>query len=402
MTTQLKLQKQDFRFIFSASSILCLRMLGLFMVLPLFAIYANQLTDANATRVGIAIGIYGLTQAFCQFPFGALSDYFGRKPIIVSGLLLFIAGSLIAAFAKSIFIMMLGRAVQGMGAIGSTTLALLSDTIPEKKRGSAMALVGACIGLSFILALWLGPLLATQIKVRGLFFCAALFGVFAIFILLTQFSHLPEIHNTSSTQHTNRLPLFSLLKQGELLRLSIGVFFLHAIFTANFTLIPFSLFQMHSSPMSEWKIYFYALCIALVVSLFSIRFAEKNNVVRLFFQSAIIFIFLAEFGFAVFLHSPWQAIIYLSLFFSGFTYLEAMQPALVSRIAPAHQKGSALGIYSFLQFFGIFAGGIFGGWLKAYLSFPWIYLCLASIALLWLAINHHFPTTPPLRKTSPN
>lgn len=395
-----RLQKQDFQLIFSIASIICLRMLGLFMVLPLFAIYANQLSDANTTRIGIAIGIYGLTQAFFQFPFGMLSDYLGRKPIIMTGLLLFIAGSLICAFANNIHLMILGRAIQGMGAIGSATLALLSDNLIEEKRGSAMAIVGACIGLSFILALWLGPLLATQIQVRGLFYCAALFGVFALVILLRQFTHT-KIQNTPQKTHAswNFQMAFSLFKNKTLMQLSIGVFFLHAIFTANFTLIPFSLFALHGSSIAEWKIYFYALCIALLLSLFSIRFSEKKNLIPPFFLISIFFIFLSEFGFGIHLQFAWQAIIYLSLFFSGFTYLEAMQPALVSRFAPAHQKGSALGIYSFLQFFGIFAGGVGGGFLKTHFSPSAIYFFLALIALFWLGFSYRLPTPPSNRKT---
>jgi MFS family permease len=381
-----KMSYSERQAVISLSSIMGLRMIGLFMVLPVFTLYAQHLKGATPLLVGVAIGIYGLFQALFQIPFGTLSDHWGRKPIIMIGLIIFAAGSLIAAFSSSITWMMIGRALQGAGAVGSTILALMADLTREEQRTKAMALSGMSIGFSFALAMLIGPLLTTWLSVGDLFLIATLFGLAGIVVLYVS---VPTPRNTHWHRDTEPelSSFFKLLVAPELAKLNSGIFILHAIFTASFVIIPISLYRFTGFVAAkQWMIYLPALFIACIVSLFCIGLAEKKQKVKPCFLAGISLLASAE---ALLWLAPTNlmlAITGISLFFTGFTLLEGFLPSLISRTAPATRKGSALGIFSCSQFLGIFVGGALGGWLYGKFSFSGVYLFSVFLALFWLVL----------------
>lgn len=380
------MQASERRAVLNLSIIMGLRMIGLFMVLPLFSLHAHQLAGATPTLIGLAMGIYGLSQALFQIPFGALSDHVGRKPIICIGLIIFILGSLIAGFADSIVLMIIGRALQGAGAVGSTILAMLADLTREETRTKSMAIAGITIGFSFSLAMFVGPVLSEWLSINGLFYLAAVFGVIAIIVLFTFVPTPTHVrwHRDTEPELTSFLKL---LLSPELAKLNIGIFILHAIFTASFVVIPISL--LHSAGLkasTQWQLYLPSLLIAFILCLLCIGLAERKQQLKPYFLGSIITIAGAELVL-------WQAgsnllIIGIGLcaFFAAFSLLEAFLPSLISRTAPAWRKGSALGIYSCSQFFGIFVGGVLGGWLYGKFSFAGVYLACIILALIWLIL----------------
>lgn len=381
-----KLTPSERRAIVSLSSIMGLRMVGLFMVLPVFALYAQHLNGATATLVGLALGIYGLTQALFQIPFGSLSDRFGRKPIILTGLILFAVGSLIAAIAHSIIFMIIGRALQGTGAVGSTILATMADLTRENQRTKAMAIAGMTIGFSFALAMLIGPLLTLWLPINSLFLLAVLFSFVAILIL---FTNIPE--PPSPTWHRDTEPelksFIKLLKNSELAKLNCGIFILHAIFTASFIAIPISLHTYAGLQTNQqWLLYLPTLLIAFVVTLFCIGMAERKRQLKPYFLGGIITLPIAELLLWLAPQTKYLAAMGLCLFFAGFSLLEAFLPSLVSRTAPAARKGTALGIYSCSQFSGIFVGGLLGGWLYGHLGLTGVYLLCILLSCFWLVL----------------
>lgn len=400
-----KMNPLERRAVISISSIMGLRMIGLFMVLPVFTLYATNLQGSTSFLVGIAIGIYGLTQAMFQIPFGSLSDRFGRKPIILLGLLIFIIGSLVAGFAHSIAWMIIGRALQGAGAVGSTMLAMIADLTTEDQRTKAMAIAGITIGFSFSVAMLVGPVLIKWLPVNGLFFLAVGFGLLGILLLFT--ATPTPIHITWHRDTEPELRSFlTLLRSPELMKLNIGILILHAIFTASFVTIPISLLKFAGlATNQQWFIYLPTLFAAFAISLIFIGLAERKQKVKPYFIGGIVGLALSE----LLLWSAPQNIIFtilgLSLFFGSFSLLEAFMPSLVSRTAPAARKGSALGIYSCSQFLGIFAGGVLGGWLYGQFSFAGVYLFCTILAVFWFIlallmqpprylITQMWPTTP--------
>jgi len=374
------------RAVVSLSSIMGLRMVGLFMVLPVFSLYAHQLTGATPTLIGLALGIYGLSQALFQIPFGALSDRFGRKPIIVIGLIIFALGSLVAGMAHSIFLMIIGRALQGIGAVGSTILALMADLTREDQRTKAMAISGITIGFSFSVAMFVGPVLTKWMTVNNLFFIAVVFGLAGILILYTS---VPTPLSTKWHRDTEpELKSFlKLLTAPELAKLNIGIFILHAIFTASFIVIPISLYHFAGLASDrQWLLYLPTLLGSFIIALFCIAMAERKQQLKPYFLGGIIALALAE---TLLWKAPGNLALTatgLCLFFGGFSLLEAFMPSLISRTAPAARKGSALGIYSCSQFFGIFIGGVLGGWLYGKFSYPGVYLFCIVLALFWSAL----------------
>lgn len=379
-----KMTPLERRAIFNISSIMGLRMIGLFMVLPVFTLYAATLTGSTPFLVGIAMGIYGLTQALFQIPFGSLSDKIGRKPIILLGLFIFIAGSLIAGSAHSITWMIIGRALQGAGAIGSTMLAMMADLTSEDQRTKAMAIAGISIGFSFSIAMFIGPVLTKWFSVNNLFYLAAGLGALGIALLLTT-TPTPQ----KTTWHRDAEPelrsFLNLLANSELMKLNVGILSLHAIFTASFVVIPISLLKLAGlATNQQWLIYLPTLLTGFILSLLFIGRAEQKQLVKPYFLGGIGVLTLSE----IFL---WSAPHHLSLiafglclFFGSFSLLEAFMPSLVSRTAPATRKGSALGIYSCSQFLGIFIGGVLGGWLYGSFGFAGVYLFCIALALFWL------------------
>lgn len=358
----------------SIGLIFSFRMLGLFIILPVFAMAAAQdLTGATPELIGFAIGIYGLTQACFQIPLATLSDRIGRRPVIVAGLILFAIGSLIAGFATSIDGVIIGRALQGAGAIGSTLMAMLADLTSEKHRTKAMATVGMTIGLSFSASMLLGPLLLHSIGLDGIFYLTALLALSGILILLfvTPPSHAHFHRDTSPVLSQ----LGAMLKKPELLRLNFGIFSLHAMLTSAFLVIP------NFFPKENLWMYFLAVILSFIVAIPFIIIGEKKNKIKEVFLGTIVVLIMTQLGF---LHVHLISL-YLLLFLAAFTLCEALLPSMISKIAPPASKGSAMGIYSTFQFLGIFVGGALGGVLLKYNSHAPFVFC-SGLGLLWLLI----------------
>jgi predicted MFS family arabinose efflux permease len=368
----------------SLATVMSLRMLGLFMILPVFSLYANGLIGATPFLIGLAMGVYGLTQGIFQIPFGMLSDKVGRRKMITLGLLVFALGSGIAAMSHTITGLLIGRALQGVGAVGSTIMAMIADLTREEQRTKAMAIAGMSIGLSFSLAMMLGPLFYNWLNI---FWLAVFFSFLAIFLL---FFWVPT--PAKSTWHSDAEPelkQFSvLLKEPKLLRLNAGIFLLHALFTASFVVIPISLQNLaglHGS--QQWMLYLPILTIAFLLSIPCIVIAEKKQQVKKFFRGAIFVMGVAELILWIFAHSLLISAISLLLFFTAFSVLEAFLPSLVSKTAPRAQKGTALGIYSCSQFLGIFVGGSLGGWLYGAFGLTDVYLFCVVLTVIWFLIE---------------
>lgn len=381
-----KMTTTERRSISYLSLIMALRMIGLFMVLPVFSLYAYHLTGATPTLVGIAMGIYGLSQALFQIPFGSLSDRFGRKPIILFGLSIFILGSLLSGFAHSIVLMTVGRALQGAGAVGSSILALMADLTREDQRTKAMAIAGMTIGFSFSAAILLGPFLTQWMNVNHLFFVAAFLGMIGISLLYTSVP-TPAISRWHRDTQPEWRAFLHLLTNKELIKLNCGIFILHALFTASFVALPLDLSHYAALPSNkQWYLYLPALISALFFSLLCIGLAERRQQIKPYFLGGIGALCVAELLFWQISDNLFLLAGGLCLFFSGFSLLEAFLPSLISRAAPATRKGSALGIYSSAQFLGIFIGGTLGGWLYGRYNLSGVYLFCIALAFFWLAL----------------
>lgn len=389
----MKMSSSERRAVFNLSTIMSLRIIGLFMALPVFSLYALQLHGATPLLVGLAIGVYGLTQAIFQIPCGALSDRFGRKPIIFVGLMIFILGSIFAGIAHSITLMIIGRSLQGIGAIGSTILAMIADLTREEHRTISMAIVGMVIGLSFGIAMLLGPLLISWISINYLFFIAAFFAFIAIFIL---FFNVPT-PDQLRWHHDTEPELKSFLKiltMPTLAQLNIGIFILHAIFTATFIAIPIHLKQLSMVP--AWQFYLPILFIAFIISLILMNFSKRKSQLKFCFLSGIMMLMIAESLFGFNQHSTIMMLLGLGCFFTSFSLLEAFIPSLISRIAPIHRKGTALGVYSCSQFLGIFIGGLLGGWFYGQFDCSGIYLFCLGLTSIWFVLSIFTPFPPSL------
>lgn len=367
----------------SLASILSLRMLGLFMILPVFSLYTSTLQDTTPTLMGIAMGIYGLSQAVLQIPFGMLSDHYGRRRIIAIGLCLFILGSIIAATSHSIYWIILGRTLQGAGAVGSTIIALLADLTREEQRTKAMAIAGMTIGASFALAMMLGPLFA---KWFNLFWLAAMLGILAIVVL---YSWVPTPISLTFHPETETEPkqFLALLKQSELLRLNSGIFLLHAVLTASFIVLPLSLQNVAGlAHDQQWQLFLPTLLLAFILSVPFLLLAERKRQVKRYFLASILVLVISELLFWLFSYHLLLSALSLLLFFTAFSLLEAFLPSLISRTAHRTRKGTALGIYSSSQFLGIFVGGTLGGWLYGAFGPTNVYLFCAALMVIWFAI----------------
>jgi len=384
MTFKDQMTSIELRATIALASIVSLRILGLFMILPVFAIYAERLPQVTPTLIGMAIGIYGLTQAILQIPFGMLSDRFGRKPIITLGLLLFAVGSVVAALSTTIFGIIIGRALQGGGAIASAVLALTADLTREEHRTKAMALLGMSIGMSFTLALILGPVLNKWIGVSGIFWLTALLALGAIGVL-----HFVVPKPLTSHLHRDAEPVPAQFKRvltdTQLLRLDIGVFLLHWLMTSLFIELPLVL-KDRLATEHHWQVYLPILIGSIMVAIPFIIIAEKYRVLKRVFSGAIVVLALSQIGFAFF-HDTWFGIIsMLFLFFVAFNLLEASLPSLISKAAPIDSKGTAMGIYSSCQFFGVFVGGAAGGWLHQHYQMSTVFLFYTGLAILWFIL----------------
>ena len=372
---------------FSLASIFALRMLGLFLVLPVFALEAARYPGGDdPARVGLAMGIYGLTQACLQIPFGLASDWWGRKPVIVVGLLTFALGSFMAAWAPDLHWLVIGRAVQGAGAVSAAVTALLADHTRDEVRTKAMALVGSSIALMFALSLVVSPWLAGHIGLHGLFALTGLLALAGIAAVLWWVPPEPRLHASRA-----RGSVREVLQAPALLRLNFGVFVLHAVQLAMWVALPALLVTAGLEKARHWEVYLPAVLASFVVMGMTLFPLEKRGYLRAVFLGAVGLIFLVQIGLLFAVSSPaspglgWLAAL-LVLFFCGFNVLEASQPSLASRVAPAHARGAALGVYNTLQSLGFFAGGAVGGWLTKEHGPQGLFMVCAGLTLLWLAV----------------
>lgn len=358
-----------------------LRMLGLFLVLPVFSVLASGLPGGqDIMLVGLALGAYGLTQAFLQIPFGLASDRWGRKPVIVAGLLLFAAGSFMSAAAPDIYWMIAGRVLQGAGAISAAITALAADLTREQHRTKIMAMIGASIGLVFAASLVIAPPLAAALGLSGLFVLIGLLALGVIVLLFTAVLPAP----TFSQQ--GRPPFSSVLFDGRLARLNFGVFALHLMQTAMWVVVPLSLVSSGLTGGEHWKIYLPAVMLSFAAMVPAIIAAERRGRMRPVYAGAVALLILVQAGLALFGGGLWGTGLWLLLFFIAFNILEALQPSLISRLAPPAAKGAALGIYNTTQSLGLFLGGVLGGWLMKHFGATAVHAAGVCIGIIWLAL----------------
>jgi MFS family permease len=379
------LASQERRAALSLSLIYAFRMLGLFMILPVFALYAEELPGATPFLMGLALGIYGLTQAVLQIPFGMWSDRIGRKPVILIGLLIFAVGSLIAGSADSIEGIIVGRAIQGAGAIAAALMALAADLSREEHRTKMMAFIGASIGVSFALSMVLGPLANAQIGISGIFYSTAVLALVGIAILYF-FVPDPVHSHFHRDAEVETQSLLSVLKNSQLLRLDAGILSLHFVLMCVFLVLPLELKDSMAIESSQhWKIYLPVFAVSLLIMVPFIIAAERKQAMKAVFNGAIISLILAT---LLFLYSQalWLTILALVIFFSGFNLLEASLPSLITKTAPATQKGTAMGMYSSSQFFGAFAGGTLGGYAHQNWGIQGVYITVLLVLMLWLLL----------------
>ncbi len=382
-TTHETMSREERRAGMSLAAIFGLRMLGLFLILPVFSVHAHTLEGGdNLTLVGLAIGAYGLTQALLQIAFGAASDRFGRKPVIVVGLLIFLLGSVVAALATDIYTVIFGRVLQGAGAISAAVTALAADLTRDQHRTKVMAMIGASIGLVFAFSMVAAPLLYSLIGMSGIFWLTAVLACAGIYLILRVVPDAPPVPRATAGG------LAGVLRNGQLMRLNFGVFVLHLIQTTMWVLVPAALVAAGGLALSEhWKVYLPAVLISFVVMVPAVIVAERKNRMKSVFNAAIILLGVVQLGLFVAGDTLFGLTLWLTLFFVAFNVLEATQPSWISKIAPAQSKGMALGVYNTLQSFGLFLGGMLGGYLAHVYGAQAVNLLCAMLALLWLAVS---------------
>ncbi|MGR8951775.1 MAG: MFS transporter [Gammaproteobacteria bacterium] len=369
----------------SLAGIYALRMLGLFLIMPVLSLYAEQLDGATPALIGLAIGIYGIMQSILQIPFGLVSDRWGRKKVIVAGLLLFFAGSVVAALSTNIYGIIIGRAIQGSGAIAAAVMALVADLTQEVHRTKAMALIGASIGVSFGVAITAGPLIASYIGVHGIFWLISTFALAAILIILLL---VPTPRKSKRHREAELIPnrFGDAVTNVELLRFNYGIFILHLVMTASFVVVPLLMRDAGLLPARHWMVYLPVFVLSLAVMIPFIVLAEKKQKMKGVFVGAIAVLILAFAGLMLFHAALPEIIALLLLFFCGFNLLEASLPSLVSKTAPGDLRGTAMGVYSTCQFMGAGIGGAAGGWCYGHYGASGVFLACAALVCSWLLL----------------
>lgn len=394
-----KMSSTERRATISLAAIYGLRMLGMFLILPIFAIYAQTLEGGHdRTMVGLALGAYGLTQVLLQLPFGIASDKYGRKKVIYVGMVIFILGSVVAAIGNDIVTVIIGRAIQGAGAVSAVVMALVADSTREEHRTKAMATIGGTIGVTFALSLVAGPLLNQAIGVSGIFWMTAILSIFAIAVVKFL---VPEPVNSHFHSDTEAAPdkIKEVLRNTQLLRLNFGVFSLHAAQMAMFVVVPFALKE--TSGMSEnqhWIVYLPVLTVSFVLMLPAIIYGEKKSKLKPVFIGAVATMLFAQLLFALNIHHFWGVVIALFFYFLAFNLLEATLPSLISKMAPAASKGTAIGVHNTAQSLGIFIGAVAGGYLSGHFGFSSVFIFCSVLMGVWL-ISAFGMKTPPSVKT---
>ncbi|MFW5451734.1 MAG: MFS transporter [Methylophagaceae bacterium] len=386
------------RSIAGLSSIFALRMLGLFMILPVFSLAADQYSGATPILIGLAIGAYGLTQALLQIPFGMLSDRIGRKKVITIGLLLFAAGSVVAALADSIYMVIAGRLLQGSGAIAAAIMALTADLTRDEHRTKAMASIGISIGLSFSIALAAGAALENWIGLSGIFWATALLSLVGIAVL-----HLWIPTPTRCVNHRDIKPIpqqfLNVFRNADIMRMVFSIMILHMLLTTSFFALPIALFEQAGLAKDQHGLAYLPILIAAFISMVPfILIAEKRRKMKPVFLGAIIVLGLAQLGWSLLSSSLFGLLFCLWLFFTAFNILEASLPSLMSKLSPLENKGTAMGIYSSAQFIGAFIGGVLGGLMYSQFGLSGVFITGTLLTVVWLIII--LPMRPPKHLSS--
>ena len=363
----------------SLAAIFGLRLLGMFIILPVFALYAAGLPGWDKTWIGVALGAYGLTQSVLQIPYGWASDRIGRKPVLYVGLLIFAIGSFVCAASTSVGGIVLGRVLQGAGAISSVALAMTADLTRDSQRTKAMAIIGISIGMVFALSFVISPFLAGSIGVPGIFALTGVLALLAIALVAFIVPNTPQ----QQAHHTQRVRFAAILSHPELLRLNLGIFVLHAVLMAMFVVVPFSLIQAGLAGKDHWQLYLGVFGAAIVVMTPIVKSGRADAHSRKVFQGAVGLLAVALLMLALLQQTLWGLALSLLAFFTAFNILEALLPSLVSRVAPPSAKGAATGVYSSVQSLGIFAGGGLGGVISQHFGGVTVLWFCVALAVVW-------------------
>ena len=354
------------------------RMLGLFMLFPVMSVYASEYDNSTPFLVGMAIGAYGLTQALLQIPFGYLSDRFGRKPILIFGLIIFFLGSVLAANTSNLILVVLGRALQGGGAISAVLMAFLADSVNEENRAKANAFVGFQIGVAFMLSLLIGPIISSKVGLQGLFWTIALLSLIAMLIVFSL------EHSKPITYYKLSLNAFKETLTKELVTLDLSIFSLHLILAAGFIVMPILIVENQIvSMVNNWHLYLPAIFLSFIGMLPLIIISEKFKKTKYILMLCILLLIMSQF---IFLNASLNFqlfLITLTIFFIAFNSVEALLPSLLSRTASSAKRGLAMGIFSTSQFLGTFFGGAIGGLIYDIYDLNSVFLFTIFVALIW-------------------
>jgi len=359
-------------------------MLGLFMVLPVLTLYGEDYRFSSPLLLGVALGAYGFSQALLQIPFGWWSDRWGRRPVIAVGLLIFAFGSLVAALSETVYGLIIGRFLQGSGAIASALMALVADVTSDKNRSKAMAVIGMSIGVSFAIALVVGPIVTHWGGLSGIFWLTIALALVGLGILYLAFPHLDQAPRSATTDKTW---IGAVITNKDLLRLDWGILTLHLVLMANFVAIP-SLLEntVGIERQQHWWVYLPILVGAFALMLPMMVVGERKGYLRAVFLGAIVLLLLSELALVAGYRTPAVLLTCLFLFFLGFNFLEATLPSQVSKMAPTSLRGTASGVYSSSQFFGAFLGGLVGGLALSFGGVASVFMVNALALLIWLII----------------